>query len=141
MAGTNEVTAGAKAAQDVAALLRARNPLLWIVSREEARVERYLMEAAQAASYEPRFWDCATGVTSYTGDPADPGGQGAADPAAVLSVIRDSRQRQVWILRDLPTWLRDPSVLRLLRSTVRQLPRSEERRVGKECRSRWSPYH
>ena len=25
--------------------------------------------------------------------------------------------------------------------TVEELPRSEERRVGKECRSRWSPYH
>ena len=24
---------------------------------------------------------------------------------------------------------------------IRQIPRSEERRVGKECRSRWSPYH
>src|SRR3990167_10079046 len=24
---------------------------------------------------------------------------------------------------------------------LRTLPRSEERRVGKECRSRWSPYH
>src|SRR2546430_11517959 len=24
---------------------------------------------------------------------------------------------------------------------IRALPRSEERRVGKECRSRWSPYH
>src|SRR2546423_10042592 len=24
---------------------------------------------------------------------------------------------------------------------LRLLPRSEERRVGKECRSRWSPYH
>ena len=23
----------------------------------------------------------------------------------------------------------------------RKNPRSEERRVGKECRSRWSPYH
>jgi len=23
----------------------------------------------------------------------------------------------------------------------RKLKRSEERRVGKECRSRWSPYH
>ena len=23
----------------------------------------------------------------------------------------------------------------------RLVPRSEERRVGKECRSRWSPYH
>ena len=26
-------------------------------------------------------------------------------------------------------------------TTSKQLPRSEERRVGKECRSRWSPYH
>ena len=25
--------------------------------------------------------------------------------------------------------------------TVKSLCRSEERRVGKECRSRWSPYH
>ena len=25
--------------------------------------------------------------------------------------------------------------------TTSPLPRSEERRVGKECRSRWSPYH
>ena len=26
-------------------------------------------------------------------------------------------------------------------SPYRAFPRSEERRVGKECRSRWSPYH
>ena len=26
-------------------------------------------------------------------------------------------------------------------STIRKDIRSEERRVGKECRSRWSPYH
>ena len=24
---------------------------------------------------------------------------------------------------------------------IKKLERSEERRVGKECRSRWSPYH
>jgi len=28
-----------------------------------------------------------------------------------------------------------------LNDTVSRCPRSEERRVGKECRSRWSPYH
>ena len=28
-----------------------------------------------------------------------------------------------------------------LTKDVREWPRSEERRVGKECRSRWSPYH
>ena len=27
------------------------------------------------------------------------------------------------------------------RQTYRMMERSEERRVGKECRSRWSPYH
>ena len=33
-------------------------------------------------------------------------------------------------------------VVRLLNwDEVANLPRSEERRVGKECRSRWSPYH
>src|ERR1039458_7668558 len=28
-----------------------------------------------------------------------------------------------------------------VRDAVRELGKSEERRVGKECRSRWSPYH
>ena len=28
-----------------------------------------------------------------------------------------------------------------LQAAAALLPRSEERRVGKECRSRWSPYH
>ena len=30
---------------------------------------------------------------------------------------------------------------RLMSQALRKLTRSEERRVGKECRSRWSPYH
>ena len=33
------------------------------------------------------------------------------------------------------------TVTRRETSTIRQNDRSEERRVGKECRSRWSPYH
>ena len=28
-----------------------------------------------------------------------------------------------------------------VKENVKNLYRSEERRVGKECRSRWSPYH
>ena len=31
--------------------------------------------------------------------------------------------------------------LGISRSTLHRIVRSEERRVGKECRSRWSPYH
>src|SRR6266542_1870892 len=32
-------------------------------------------------------------------------------------------------------------IARLLPADEVQIKRSEERRVGKECRSRWSPYH
>ena len=33
------------------------------------------------------------------------------------------------------------TLLQILRGARNELCRSEERRVGKECRSRWSPYH
>src|SRR3712207_7459143 len=36
-------------------------------------------------------------------------------------------------------WQTDPR--ELSPDIITRLPRSEERRVGKECRSRWSPYH
>src|SRR5260221_14474282 len=37
-------------------------------------------------------------------------------------------------------WLyRNPEALAAVRRGIQE--RSEERRVGKECRSRWSPYH
>ena len=37
----------------------------------------------------------------------------------------------------------EEDILREMTAILRELkdPRSEERRVGKECRSRWSPYH
>ena len=38
-----------------------------------------------------------------------------------------------------PRRLRPPS--RSPRASLKKRSRSEERRVGKECRSRWSPYH
>ena len=36
---------------------------------------------------------------------------------------------------------RSNSLLSLVRKMLAWVIRSEERRVGKECRSRWSPYH
>lgn|SRR5574341_132161 len=112
---------GSKTAADISALLRARNPLLWIVTREEARVERLIMEAAQTAQYDARFWDCSSGISDYAGKPQDDG-KNATDPAAVISAIRDSNTRAIWILRDFPAWLRDPTVARGLRTLARRLP-------------------
>ena len=42
----------------------------------------------------------------------------------------------------LPDGVEDPAILSADGRQVWPLSwRSEERRVGKECRSRWSPYH
>ena len=35
----------------------------------------------------------------------------------------------------------DSKYVKQLEDIIALLTRSEERRVGKECRSRWSPYH
>ena len=40
---------------------------------------------------------------------------------------------------ELLSQLGDP--LEILNRVIKWEKRSEERRVGKECRSRWSPYH
>lgn len=116
-------------ANDVAALARARNPLLWIVTREEARAERYLVEAASAAGYVPRMWDVAQGISNIAGqvEIAD-----RADPDSALEEIRSramgeraSGQRGVWIMRDLSPWLSGPSgaaTQRRLRNLARLLP-------------------
>src|SRR2546422_11754983 len=50
------------------------------------------------------------------------------------TVSRAHRSLEEFVLRGVKTTI--PFMKRIMED-----PRSEERRVGKECRSRWSPYH
>src|SRR5256885_16735854 len=54
------------------------------------------------------------------------------DPLLELSVELADLAEQILVPQDEG---------KLLREDLHELERSEERRVGKECRSRWSPYH
>jgi SpoVK/Ycf46/Vps4 family AAA+-type ATPase len=117
---TTTKTAGAQCASDISALLRARNPLIWCVTREEARAERIVIDAAAAAGYVPMWWDCANGISNLDG-PVNPG---AADPSIALAEIRASNKRQVWVMRDLHAFLKDAFVQRSLKSLCRTLPQA-----------------
>ncbi len=133
MLNSVQITKSQEVAADVAALLRARNPIIWIVSKEEARVERYLVEAAASAGYVARTWDVAQGPREIGGKTI-PYGDG--DPSGMLSAIdvlargeggyeQAKPQRNVWIMRDLPPWLGGPAgaaTLRMLRNLARFLP-------------------
>lgn len=114
-------------AADITALLRARNPLLWIVTREEARVEKYLFEAAAAAKYIIRTWDCAQGVCEIDG--RRNASIGSPDIEPTLDVIAERAngrgERCVWVMRDLAPWLNPPiglTIQRRLRNLARLLP-------------------
>lgn len=122
-----------KAVTEIAALLRARNILIWVVSREEARVERHLIEAAKAAGFYPRSWDVAQGISDTTSGKQLPEINGP-DPGDALNTIRqratanipaDQMQRDLWIMRDLPPWFQGPAgapIIRAVRNLARLLP-------------------
>src|SRR3712207_8554558 len=57
------------------------------------------------------------------------------------SVVADQKRRNAWVVMRNSNH-RDPTVALVPTKSMNQGEiRSEERRVGKECRSRWSPYH
>src|SRR5215468_3132851 len=128
-------------AADIAALVKARNGVLWVNSREERRIEMWLIKAAQSAGFMPFFWDCADGCTDVGGrpvkdmqetavDPFNPnaGGERPLDAAQVLKRIGErarNGEKELWILRDLHKWLEGPAgpiVSRSLRNLARKLP-------------------
>lgn len=125
---------GLEAAKDVAALLKARNPVIWIKSTEEARVEGLLVEAAIAAKFAPHTWDCAAGPCEMDGQTTkDPDGKdyGVAEASfdTMLNAIRvratSGKTPDLWIMRDAPVWLQPPigiTAMRQLRNLARLLP-------------------
>ncbi len=111
-----------KAAADYGALLKARNSLIIMQTYEELRIERAIVEASMKAGYpKVNIWDCSSGVVDFAGKVVPPGRE-ARDCGVVLQAIADSKERAVWILRDLPAWFGDPAIVRSLRNLSRALP-------------------
>ena len=64
----------------------------------------------------------------------------SSDLEALQSWQRDRQEKDRLVHRQLDERQKLQDALRRMRED-RAKDRSEERRVGKECRSRWSPYH
>jgi ATP-dependent 26S proteasome regulatory subunit len=130
-------------AAELAATLRARNPLVIIRTAEEHRVEPWLFEAAASAGYIARTWDVAAGVCQMDGKPLYPDYNGepddrqvqTRDPGVTLNNIataardqgatRENPRRFCWIMRDLSPFLSGPGsapTVRQLRNLCRMFP-------------------
>lgn len=101
---------------EIAALLRARNTLLWVSTREELRAERSITDACEQAQCKVAFWDCATGLSGLS-DKID---ADLKDPESALTWLdRQDSGRWVLVMRDLHQ-LMSPIVSRALRSYAKQ---------------------
>jgi len=99
-------------AADIAALLKARSHLLWLVTNEEARVEPFVFEAVASVGYVGVFWDCGAGVRALDGRPIEGFSNDLGD---TLDAIMERAQRErtgndaapkmCFVMRDLPPWI------------------------------------
>ena len=72
-------------------------------------------------------------------------GEVTADTAEIQRIVRDY-YKQLYAnkmdnLEEMDEFLEKYNLPRQNQEEKESMNRSEERRVGKECRSRWSPYH
>lgn len=135
MTNTPSKTRSQEVAADISALVRARNPLLWIVTKEEKRAEGFIFQAIKSAAYNIRTWDAGQGVImGMTGKPINAESQ---DIDVCLDMIAKAAEKEpatanaqgadrgAWVLRDLPPWLDGLigiKTVRKIRNLARQLP-------------------
>src|SRR3712207_2304307 len=134
---------------------RARPRLVMCVPSGVTEVEkRAVIDASLAAgAREVQLIEEPLAAASGAGLPiAEPRGHmvvdvgGGTTEVAVISlggiVVSESVRVGGYELDDAVTaWMRREHGLAIGQQTAEDIKRSEERRVGKECRSRWSPYH
>ena len=110
--------------KDIEHLMRARYPLIYILSSEEKRVEKSIADVLHAREREKNYktkiytWSVTEGMRLGKEPQGD-----SRDPLKALRFVVEAKadERAVFILRDLHAYLKNPEVVRLLRDIGRKL--------------------
>ena len=102
--------------QELDIYIRARYPLLWVVTPEEERALKELEELATEQRKRLLLWSITDGVVN----PALPNRVDSTkrDPLALLKAIQEDGDPTIWVLRDFHPFLKDPTVVRRLREVA-----------------------
>jgi AAA+ superfamily predicted ATPase len=88
-------------------LIRARYPIIYVVSWEEARVERHLRRIAERHGKELHEWSVTTGM-HRVGTTAGSGQRkrGVADPVEALETVIDYKEPAIYLFKDFHPFVR-----------------------------------
>ncbi len=119
--------------EELAVLIRARYPLLYLLSWEERRVEHMLRQVAGQLRKKLYGWTITSGIVSldeYDGMPPDPA---TYAPLRALDTIALSQESAIFVLKDFHPFLDEhrslaeqPVIVRRLRDVVNHLKESRK---------------
>jgi len=105
--------------EEIKVSIKARYPLVYLVTWEEKRAEALLQEAARELGKVIYFWSCSSGFEDKEVRLAE-----AEQPLVALDYVERSPERAIFVFRDLHPFLNDFKVVRKLRDLVFGLRRS-----------------
>ncbi len=111
---------GNKTNIEIDTLVRARYPIIYIVSWEEKRVEDALRAIAGARGKKIYTWTITQGMGINAQMRDDP----TRDPLAALDFIMDSRDQAIFVLKDFHSYVSDNATVRRLRDLTYALKTS-----------------
>ncbi|MBK9138337.1 MAG: AAA family ATPase [Verrucomicrobia bacterium] len=94
-------------ARDIEDLIRARYPILYLVTNEEARVEEVLLEIARRRQKKVLTWSCTTGLLPAGTSIQSQRHRAATtkDPLAALDQVIDEVEPALFVFKDLHPFL------------------------------------
>ena len=111
----------ASAAAELEILIRARYPIIYVVSWEETRVEHRLKEIADRRKKQLICWSVTTGLTK-SGSMAPSRQKGLADPVEALDSVIENKEPAIYLFKDFHPFTRpresNVAVIRKLREVA-----------------------
>jgi len=102
---------GEQADRELETLIRARYPIIYVVSWEETRVEAALQRIARDRNRRLHAWTITRGFSSASGQRD----AGTRDPLAALDYVAASADQALFLLKDFHAFIADANVTRRLR--------------------------
>lgn len=111
-------------AEELDVLIRARYPLIYVVSWEEERVERCLKKIADSRNKKLFVWTVTQGLVRSGAEPqrSKSGSGNTTDPIVALDAVIDQVEPSIYLLKDLHVFTADErcnmAVIRKLRDVA-----------------------
>jgi hypothetical protein len=110
-----------KFVEELDVLVRARYPLVYLVTSEEQRLEEILGELAEAHGKACLGWSIAKGFGRIGGSKSGAVPEDAKEPLAALAAVEKLSEPSLVVLKDFHPYLADPAVVRSLRELAHAL--------------------